>query len=135
MILSARFLTNVGSVNDFQYEQQAEFVEGDAFDIYFQLIDASRDRTEDGFKPSGRRYMPAAGALLTAVVDNIDAARQISRSCTQPFPQDPSIWRMSIMASDGIKGTSNLKLTLVESGVTKRGLVKVALRAYPNSNV
>lgn len=135
MILSARFLTNVGSVNDFGYTQNVEFTEGDAVDVYFQLIDSTKDQGAEGFKPSGRRFMPASGATLTALVDNIDTAKQVTRSCTQPYANDPSIWLLTLLATDAIKGTANLKLTLVESSVTRRALVKNAIRVYPASNV
>lgn len=137
MILSARILTDVGSVNAFSVAQVAEFTEGDAFDLYFQLIDSTLDLTSTDHPTStpGRRYMPPATSTLTAVVDNIDDAKKITRACTQPFSQDPSIWKLTIMSSDSIKGTSNLKLTLMEPGNTKRALVKNVLRAYPNSNI
>lgn len=128
MILSARFLDNVGSVNSFTYVQQAQFTEGDAIDIYFQLIDAAKMDTTENWKPAGMRYMPAAGATLSVTVDNIDDAKKITRPATQPFPLDPSIWKLSILSTDVIKGTQNLKLTLSEGGVQKKGLVKAALR-------
>jgi hypothetical protein len=135
MNLSARFLSNVGSVNVFSYEPVVEFVEGDAIDVYFQLIDTTQNRAEDGFKPSGRRFMPSAGATLTAVIDNIDNAKQITRPCSNPFSNDISIWKLSILNSDVVKGTANLKLTLVDGSKTYRALVKGAIRVSPNSNV
>lgn len=127
MILSARFLNSVGSVNDFAYVQQAQFVEGDQLDVYFQLTDLA--------KPGNPRYMPAAGATLSVTVDNIDDAKKITRAAVQPFVLDPSIWKLSIMAIDGIKGTKNLLLNLSEGGVLKHGLVKAALRVQSASCV
>lgn len=131
MILSARILDNVGTVNDFKTVSVSEFTEGDAFDLYFQLIDA----TEKLEEPSSR-YMPPATSILSATVDNINAARQVTRSCTNPFSNDLSIWKLSILSTDGIKGTSNLKLVLTEPGsVIKRGLVKNALRASTYASI
>lgn len=128
MILSARILASVGSVNDFCYTQQIKFVEGDQLDVYIQLIDAAKMDVADQWKPSGMRFMPAAGATLSVTIDNIDDAKKIARPATQPFPLDPSIWKFTIMASDGIKGTQNLKLALTQGGVVTRGLVKSVLR-------
>jgi hypothetical protein len=128
MILSARFLTDVGNINSFEYSRNAEFTEGDALDVYIQLIDASQDKAEHGFKPSGRRYAPAAGATLTVTVDNIDDARKVTRACSQPWSGDASVWKLQIMASDVIRGTANLLLTLVEGGVTRKAIVKAAFR-------
>jgi|SRR5438105_2818317 hypothetical protein len=127
MILSARFLNSVGSVNDFAYVQQAQFVEGDQLDVYFQLTDLA--------KPGNLRYMPAAGATLSVTVDNIDDARKITRPAVQPFPLDPSIWKVSILSGDGIKGTQNLILNLSEGGVLKHGLIKAAFRVQSASCV
>jgi hypothetical protein len=80
--------------------------------------------------------MPPATSILSATVDNINAARQVTRSCTNPFSNDLSIWKLSILSTDGIKGTSNLKLVLTEPGsVIKRGLVKNALRASTYASI
>lgn len=128
MILSARFLNSVGSVNDFCYMQQVQFTEGDQLDVYLQLIDTAKMAAIDGWKPPGLRYMPAAGATLSVTVDNIDDAKKITRAATQPYPLDPSIWKFTIMATDVIKGTQNIRLSLSQGGVLTRGLVKAALR-------
>lgn len=128
MILSARFLNSVGSVNDYCYMQQVQFTEGDQLDVYLQLIDAAKMNTADGWKPAGLRYMPAAGATLSVTVDNIDDAKKVTRAATQPFPLDPSIWKFTVMATDVIRGTQNLKLSLSQGGVLTRGLVKAAVR-------
>ena len=63
MLLSARMINNVGSVNAFEWAQEVEFTAGDTQDVYFQLVDASVDKATQGFKPGGRRYAPAAGAI------------------------------------------------------------------------
>lgn len=128
MILSARFLTNVANVNRFDYVQNVEFSEGDAPTVYFQLIDKSKDLAAHGFKPAGRRYMPATAATLQVTVDNIDDAKKITRFCTQPYAQDPSIWALTIMTTDKIVGTSGLKLVLNESAAITNGYVQGAFR-------
>lgn len=128
MILSARFLTSVNSVNEFSYTPYAEFVEGDTLDLYFQLIDASKDTVEAGFYPQGRRYVAADGATLQVTIDNINDARKVIRFATQPFPGDKSIWKIQILATDVIRGTAGMRLSLSESGGFRKGYVQGAFR-------
>lgn len=139
MVLSFRFLTDVASVNSFEATTTLEINQGDQQDVYFQLIDRSIDRTEQGFNPAGRRYMPAAGATLVATLTNLDTGPSISqsnafdsiaprinptlpsnvvRTCQQPFAQDSSMWKIPILSTDPLKGTVNIKLVLTEPGRT-----------------
>lgn len=133
MKLSCRFLTNVANVNSFQYLTQFEAQEGFAGDIYFQIIDATVDRSDQGFSPPGRRYVPSAGATLTVKFDNINDAKVVSRVATNPFPNDLSIWKVSVLASDPIVGTVTMALTLNEGGVVSSGFINGALRVQSNS--
>ncbi len=127
MLLSCRMLLDVGSVNTFKYVQRVSFTAADPQTVYFQLLDASLDTSADGFSPPGRRYMPAAGASLSVVLDSIDISKRITRTATQPFASDPSIWSVSVLASDTIKGTVNLKLALTEGTVIRRGALLGAI--------
>jgi hypothetical protein len=126
MLLSARILNDVGGVNTFSYAQVAEFTEGDAPTIYFQLIDESLDRDS---RPAGRRYMPAAGATLQVVIHNIDDAKTATRFATQPFAQDPSIWSISLLTTDTVRGTCSVKLTLTEGAKVTRGTASNVISA------
>lgn len=131
MLLSARMLTDVGGVNSFEIIDKAQFTQGDETTVYFQLIDASLDTAAKGFNPSGRRYMPAVGATLSVVLDNIDDAKKITRTATQPFAQDGSIWAVSIFSTDNIApGTISLKLTLTEGVKITRGIVVGAIGVF-----
>lgn len=134
MLLSARILRDCASVNSFEYADSAQFTKGDVVDVYFQLIDASLDTASENFIPPGRRYMPVAGATLIAVAENIDDAIKITRTVSQPFTNDPSIWKMSFFASDQIQGSANLRLTLTEGAKITKGLVKNAFRIQPDRN-
>lgn len=134
MLLSARFLSNVASVNIFDWVQPIEFNEGDPVTVYLQLVDASLDKEVQGWKPvvAGRRYVPASGATLQVIVQNIDDAKTLTKVATQPFPTtDPSIWSFSIAATDQVAGTVSLTLVLTEGGTVRRGLIKAAIRVYP----
>lgn len=127
MRLSARILQNATDVNNFGYTQQAEFTQGDTPTIYFQLIDSSLDRPDQGFVPSGRRYMPAVGASLVVTLDHLDDTRKITRAAFQPFSSDPSIWAITILSTDVLRGTVNMKLALVEGSKPTNGLLQAAL--------
>lgn len=114
MQLSLRFLTDVSSVNSWEPVYSVELYSGDSQTLHFQLTDASLDRAEQGFRPAGRRYVPPAGSFLKVTFMNLDDAKKVVRSATQPYAQDPSIWSVPILSSDPIKGTSFLNLELKE---------------------
>lgn len=136
MILGARILIDVANVNTFRYSQYLQFGEKQNESFYIQLLDTSRDTVSEGYKPSGRRYIPAAGAALSVTIDNIDDARKITKVAVNPFPNDLSIFRVDILAADNIRaGTANLNLSLVEGGLTFRGKVCNVLRISPHDNL
>jgi hypothetical protein len=133
MLLSARIITDVQNANSYEHTDVAEISEGDNADIWFQLVDISLDKSLDGFQPAGRRYITAAGATLQCVIENINDAKVITRYATAPFAGDTSMWKISVLSSDGIRGTSNLRLTLTEDTSIKHGVVKNGIRIHPNS--
>jgi hypothetical protein len=133
MLLSARFLTDCTGVNSYEYTDVSESSQGDSADIYFQLIDMTVDKSLDGFVPAGRRYIPASGAILQCAIENINDAIKITRYATNPFADDRSIWKISLLASDPIRGTSNLRLVLTEGTVVRNGVVKNGIRIHPNT--
>lgn len=135
MILGARFLKDVASVNSYAYDEVAGFTEGDVTSVYFQLIDANLDKSTQGFQPAGRRIIPATGATLSCVVQNLDSAIQVTRYATNPFPDDRSIWKLDFFNTDKIRGTSNLKLALSEGASVTRGLVKNGFRIQPKDTL
>lgn len=124
-------LAHVTSVNDFDYADQVELTQGDQVDVYFQLVDLTRAPSRLGYKPEGVRYMPASGATLQVRLDNIDDNVALTRAPVQAYPTlDPSIWRLSVLSTDTIRGTCALNLTLNESGKLtygrREGAVKIA---------
>ena len=110
MLLSARFLNDVASVNSFEAASALELFAGDDQTFYFQIVDLSLDRSDQGFSPQGRRYMPVTGATLYVTLINVDDAKVVRRYASQPFTQDPSIWAIPLPASDPLKGTVNLRM-------------------------
>lgn len=135
MLLTARILTDVSSANKFRPTNQYKMTQGDAGTLYFQLVDASLDTAQEGFNPAGRRYIPAVGATLSIVIDNIDDSKKITRAATNPFSDDRSIWALSINSSDTIKaGTAAIKLTLTEGAVITRGILLNAIGISSQNN-
>ena len=131
MILSAQFLQDVGGVNNYTIVTQASFTHGDSANIYFQIIDSSVFKAVDGFNPSGRRIMPASGAILSVTFGNLDNNKKVSRFCTQPFAQDTSIWLANVLATDPIEaGTVDFKITLNEGGNIKTGYICAGIRCF-----
>jgi len=115
MILSARFLTNVSGVNNFEYIAQAEMFAGDAQNLYIQLTDAAVDRAEQGFSPTGRRYCPPATSTMMVTFKNVDDAKVVVRAAVQAFPTlDASIWYIPLLSSDPLAGTVTMSVVLHE---------------------
>ena len=128
MLLSARMLDGVGDVNTFDTVPNLKLTAGDTpVQIYFQLIDASKDTDFSEVRPAGRRYMPAVGATVSARLEHIDAAKVVTRACTQPFPQDSSIWLLTTVPADWLRGTVTLRLTVTEGDRTIKGSVRAAI--------
>lgn len=130
MLLSARILSHVDGINSWEVVDSAEWTQGDSTSLYLQLTDASIDRAERGFNPPGRRYCPVSGATLQVKINSIDSTKTFTKTATQPFPGDTSIWKIDIAAADGIQGSPDLLLVLTESGVVKRGRVANAIRVH-----
>lgn len=134
MLLSARVLNDVATVNSFEVTEALSWTEGDVVIFFLQLIDASLDTDMKGFYPAGRRYMPPALSTLSVQLQNVDNAKVINRLAVQPFPEDASIWRVTILATDAIHGAPQLLLTLTEPTRTIRGLVKNSIKIYSTDN-
>jgi len=124
MLLSARFLNQVSSVNVFDYVDSAQWTAGDTVSLYIQLVDLSVNLPSKGYFPAGKRYMPAVGATLSVTLSNINDAVQLVRSAVQPYPTtDPSIWRIDILSSDTIRGTCDVVLALSEGANKTSGRI------------
>jgi hypothetical protein len=127
-LITARILDSVLSVNSYDPVVAKSATSGDAFDVYFQLVDNSKHKATHGYYPEGLRYIPATGASVEVTVLNLDSSRQFVRAATQPFSQDASIWKISILSTDPVAGTVSLKIKLTESGQTKTFILNGALR-------
>lgn len=125
-MLSARILTNVSGVNAFDYATEHSGFEGTAFDVYFQFVDKAR-RPEGCGLDMPLRYMTASGATVSVEFLSINAAKVVTRAASKPFVEDSSIWKVSLLSTDPIKGTINLKVTLTEGAAVKIVYLPAAL--------
>lgn len=130
MLLTAALLKNVSGVNSFDYTASVRGHADEPLDIYFQLVDLDREpnRALGLYAAKGIRYMPASGSTLECVLRSIDDSLTVTRQASQPYPTtDPSIWKLSLLGSDGIVGTFALQFALTESSVVRRGNVPQAV--------
>ena len=115
MKLGARPLVDVEDVNDYRYSTQFEYHTGDATEFYVQLVDLDKNPTQQGYFPSGLRYCALAGATLQVTFNNISDSKQFVRYASQPFSNDTSIWKVTLLATDPLQGTVSLKCQLSEN--------------------
>jgi hypothetical protein len=116
MKFTVRPLIDVSSVNDFRYKTELQSVYGDATDLYFQLFDDDKNFSNCSYEQPGLRYMPPASSTLQVTFRNLNDVKNIVRFATQPFANDPSIWKFSVLSTDPITGTVNCKFVLTEQG-------------------
>jgi hypothetical protein len=124
MKLQVTVLDDVVGVNDFHYVTEVESTVGDAVELFFQLSDATKNLSQYGFNPSGLRYVPLTGSTLQCVFLNINTRKQFARFATQPYPQDPSIWKVPVLATDPVSGTVSMKFTLTEPNGVAGGITR-----------
>lgn len=113
MLLGAIMLKSVQNVNSFQRNTQTIVRQGSPTTIYFQLVDL--EQTDSFGQPL--RYVPAAGASMTATINSINSANVVSRVASQPFSSDDrSIWSINLLAIDH-PASGNFDIELSQSGV------------------
>lgn len=127
MRLSAKILKNVIDINHFQHSNQSIVSEGQANDIYIQLIDldwstkASPEQSS-AFPQYPIRYISGATVLqVKATFLAIDDDEEFEIIASQPFTDDKSIFKFSL-TNDQIPNSGNLLITVTEDG-SERSLV------------
>ena len=135
MRLYARMLADVASPNQYRVVNRLDLSKGEAGTVVLQLVDASQDRSDQGFSPAGRRYCPPATSTLQVTLESIDEAKKYSRAAAQPYVGDASLWSFQVLATDDLKGTVSLSLALTEpvvgGTVTKKAFVQAAIAVAP----
>ncbi len=126
MKLNIQMLDQNSTVNNLKYINQVEVNPGDSATVIFQLID---DHAE------GNRYIPAAGATMTARLVSSNNNNVISKIPTQPFSADDrSIWSFTLSTAETAKASGvNLEIVLTEGANVKRFWAKSVFIVAPNS--
>lgn len=115
MKIYIRALKNVDSVNAWAYQASASSYQGQSNDVYFQIV--NKDRGEYF------RYMPASGATCSIFFPNLDNDKKITIQAVQPFPQDSSIWMVTIASNQNVS-TGNVVFNLTENSITKSFVIE-----------
>lgn len=116
MKYAIKILDDVNGVNFFEVASEYTADLGNMFTLYFQLF--SSRQNSDGSEWL-TRYMPQGTVNYVQVdFDNINNDCVINRVATNPFPQDTSIWAITILPTDQIPFGS-MRVAVYEDGVQK----------------
>lgn len=130
MRLNAKILKNVASVNNWSYANQATVQEGQSNEIYFQIVDYDQIPGADkssALPDSPLRYIPQGTVVtLSASFPSIDSAQEFTVIGIQPFADDKSIWKVTLLSTQ-IPKSGNFKIKLIEDGNSKNILAKNAV--------
>jgi hypothetical protein len=109
MKLSAKTLVNVSNVNDFEYIDQWEINEGSAHRLHFQIIDTHKEDL---------RYLSQATVIdaVTVTFLSIDDNSEITKTATQAFTDDKSVWYIDLAANE-VPNPGAIKISITEDGV------------------
>lgn len=122
MFLTAKILNNVQNVNSYVVGTEWNLRQGNPTTIYFQLSDGEQVNS----KGEPLRYMPAAGATVSATFSSINSVNSVGKIAVQPFFQDTSIWSININSTDSI-AQGNFVFTLTEGAVVRTASVQNAI--------
>jgi hypothetical protein len=118
MKLSAKFLKNVSNINNFQYVNQWDISEGSANRLYFQIIDKLKDNL---------RFITQATTYSVSVTFlSIDSNSEITKSATQPFADDKSIWYIDLAANE-VPNSGAVKFSITQDSVESKFKVEQAI--------
>lgn len=122
MVLSAKILKNVDSLNAWQHTTHWSVGRdgnlGEPATLYFQIVDMDRD---------GIRHIPSALATMTVTFPSLDDDLVMTKTASLAFADDRSIWKIELLATDLPSG-GIVRFSLTDGGITRRWSVQNALR-------
>jgi hypothetical protein len=132
MRLAAKLLNTSATLNSFRQVNSISIARGETVDLFVQLVDLDQN---------GLRYIPVSGATLqmqlprsNEVLADVNQTRQIinrgiARAAINPFPEDRSIWKVTLVEADTLSLVSNsLRLELTEGSTKKITSIAQAIR-------
>lgn len=130
MRLGIQMLNSSSTVNSVLPVNQVQINPGETGSVYFQLVDLDQ---KSGNCPA-LRYLPMTGATLSVALTSLNAANNLTKMPTNPFPQDISIWSFNLSAGDtAIMAGINMKATLTEGASVKIANAEAVIIVGPKS--
>lgn len=132
MKLNAKILKNVVDINHWQHADVAHVSEGEANNIYIQLVDKdwstkSTPEKSGAFVEYPIRYISQATTVVVkAKFLSIDDAQAFEITGTQAFTDDKSIFKFALTSSQ-IPNAGNLVISVTEDGKEKTFVIKQAV--------
>jgi hypothetical protein len=108
MTAGFRILDNVCNLNSFREADEITLRRGEATEICFMLksVDNSCEEAKE------IRYIPPTGSTVTVTFNHIDSNKVITRTATQKYSDDKSIYSVPILATDRLSFNSmSVKVT------------------------
>lgn len=118
-------LESESTLNNLVPSNQLEIAPGETAVVTFQLVNSK----------NGQRYVPAAGATMTAKLVASNNVNVISKVPTQPFAADDrSIWSFPMSAADTAKAAGvNMEIVVTEGASVKKVWAQSVIIMAPNS--
>lgn len=125
MKLGIQMLESESTLNNLIPSNQLEIAPGETATVMFQLVNSK----------TGQRYIPAAGATMTAKLVASNNVNVISKIPTQPFAADDrSIWSFPLSAADTAKAAGvNMEIVVTEGAAVKKVWAQSVIIMAPNS--
>lgn len=97
----AKIMDDVKNVNSYDLVDEIHLTRGNQFDLYFQLQTRKQVGASGDFVDT--RYIPlTVGATVEVQFDNLDKTYHIKRVASKPFPEDGSIYKVTIIKQDSL---------------------------------
>jgi hypothetical protein len=132
MRLGVRMLNNSSTLNNLMYVNQTRINPGETATIMFQLVDLDQQDVYQQKAPI--RYIPLVGSQVTAALNSINQANNLSKIPSNPFTDDRSIWSFNLLASETqTMAGVNMSVNLVEGSAVRVATAEAAVIVGPSS--
>lgn len=124
MRLDIKMLDPTSTLNDIEYINELEIYPGETTTVMFQIVN----------KSNGIRYIPDSGAIVTAKLYSVNDVNNITKTATNPFVDDRSIWSFSLNAIETQKMAGvNMELTITEGTQIKKIWAQSVIIVHPRT--
>lgn len=114
MVLVFKLLDEVRDFNTFVEVDRKKIVKGNPTSVYIRIMQDKSD-TEKALL----RFIPQSGATVTVKFNHIDSEKVLIRPATMPYPEDRSIWKVDLLATDTNISYSDIYVTLTQGSITE----------------